>query len=155
MMRLPCRHFKCECVCVCVGFFFSLPRRWKESLTLHLPLHPCVLCVFICGYVNVMPLYLHLGPPQLSSSWLVLFRSATARALNFHGCYLFLACSSSIFLHSFPSIFALALPFHSFASFSKPYLFLISWFLLSFHPSHPPSPPSLMFTQHEWCWRRA
>lgn len=104
MMRLPCRHFKCEC-----GFFLCPGERESVSVALHLPLQPC-LCVYsmceFCPFISILcqvlppsppPLWTSSSPLQLLSfsSQLAPFSLVTLRALNFHNCCLFLAHSSS------------------------------------------------------------
>lgn len=137
MMRLPCRHFKCEC-----GFFLcpgegecvsgSTPASTAMSVCVQyvwiLPLHLQPL-----SSVTPPPLWTSSSPLQLLSfsSQLAPFSLVTARALNFHDCCLFLAHSSSLLLSSHVSL----LP----SSFPTPCIPSLAALLLL--------PPSLLFFQ--------
>lgn len=138
MMRLPCRHFKCECG------FFSLPWRGRVCLWLHTCLycHVCVCTVCVNSAPSSPssvrccpppPLWTSSSPLQLLSfsSQFAPFSLVTARALNFHDCCLFQA---TLFFSS---------PFLT--CFTPPILLPYSLYSISCH-SPPPSSVSLLFS---------
>lgn len=139
-MRLPCRRFKC----VCMSVFFFFARRGGVCL-----LHCTCLCSHVCVFMPLhlrslpgvatphFPFWTSSSPPQLPSFSFQLppFRLVTARALNFHGCCLFLARSSSLLFCFLPSWLPSFLPYSTILSLAT---FLLPTFLLSSHFSLPP-----------------